>query len=1057
MPIEREGQGSVEEQEPFGTDEEVPMRPHLRDDARIVLAMIGLAGVGFAEVLPNGQPANVSADIGFIGLLTAAVFIMMSSRCTAQKDLKSIIRSGAVTWRWTIFGIGAAGLLIAQTWFRAGTLIADGDIAPPIGTAWISRIFDSYGWSGFNLGGPATNQGRLPFGVLDELVHLAGGSGALAQRIWLSLLISGIMVAASGLARSLAMSPLSGLVVGFAFFFNPMTLSQIQYNDVYLVAMVLVAALPAMVVSYGHGATRSWHLNLTFIISAPFIGFIDANPPLVGMLLLTLLATPLLVWARFDRAEAVRSFRGLLIAGALAGAASSYWLIPSLMATSSVASGSLSKLSAWAFTESRSTLANGFWLNTTWGWNYSEYYPFAHYFDQFPLLLIRPLIPLLAFLGLTYRPPLAQPDLHSRSLRLTGLLSFLVLGLILLSNGTLAPGSLLFDPLYQLPYGWLLREPGRFLLVAALGYALLVGLLVDRTKIRVRALAHSRLSRSISKLLLRTNVWTALGAMSVALVSAFPLWTGSVVLGPHSGFPSQHVAVPKYWENTAAFMNSPKSPHGSLLVLPPDDFYAMPYTWYYGNDGFIPDLFEHHIVVPTGQSYYKVPIELLNAVKLEASALVNHQWKEASRLLIAIGTPIILLRGDINAGFPGRTIVSPATLLTALEHDPKMHLLRRFGQLSLFELNSGDRLIYTGFATTESATPDLSALALLPPRTALVTSPPQVGHEIVIPLPPLSKWKTESSGLTTHFTPPSLNRWTFSLAFTNSRLEARRHMISISHPNRSDQSIRIVRALGPSLLSNGDFRAGGWGAVGNCNSYLPVKSKSELGGQVIARQGPNGSSILSLHASVDAACESAPLKWHGGEIFLRYSSRSISGSSPRICLWEVPNNQCAKTSVSTSSMSSAWKTETFLVQPNVGTQTLSLVVYADAPGDGTETISQYANFIVRSITPSPQAFLVGLPRQTAPESRLIVGSDGYSAMLSGPPGDNHVLVNGLHNGWLVVHSSRDQPGSPGFSKTPTIAINVIWFAGVMLLLAAAVTWGDRRRLHRATRDAVDGV
>src|SRR5450759_4282543 len=142
------------------------------------------------------------------------------------------------TWRWTLAGLGVFGLVVAQTWFRSGTVIAGGDIAPPIGTAWIGRIFNTYGWSGFNLGGPQANQGQLPFGVVDELVHLAGGSGALAQRIWLSLLIAGIIVAGASLARSLSMSPRAGVCVGIFFFFNPMTLSQVAPLDNYLTAMI---------------------------------------------------------------------------------------------------------------------------------------------------------------------------------------------------------------------------------------------------------------------------------------------------------------------------------------------------------------------------------------------------------------------------------------------------------------------------------------------------------------------------------------------------------------------------------------------------------------------------------------------------------------------------------------------------------------------------------------------------------------------------------------------------------------------------------------------------
>ena len=383
-----------------------------------------------------------------------------------------------LAWRWTLVGLGVFGGLVIQTWFRSGTLIASGDIAPPIGTAWIGRLFATYGWSGNNLGGAQANQGLLPFAVLDSLVHRAGGSGALAQRIWMTLLVAGILVAAGALARSLALTPKAGGVVAVLFFFNPITLSQVGINDVYLAAMVLLAALPAAVISYGRGNLHTWQLAVVFVASAPLLGFAYSNPPLVAMIVLVTAICPLLVRIRFGPPAAGRSLRGLLIGVALAAAASAYWFIPSQAALVNVTTGNLSTLSSWAFTEARSNLANGFWLNTTWGWQFAEYFPYAHFFAQFPLVLVRAGVPFLAFVGLAMPTP--QSVRGRAAARLAGALSVGALAVILLSTGTNAPGSLLFDPLYHLPHGWLLREPGRFLIAAALCFALLVGMLIDR-------------------------------------------------------------------------------------------------------------------------------------------------------------------------------------------------------------------------------------------------------------------------------------------------------------------------------------------------------------------------------------------------------------------------------------------------------------------------------------------------------------------------------------------------------------------------------------------------
>ena len=940
------------------------------------------------------------------------------------------------------------GLLIAQTWFRSGAAIAGGDVLPPIGTAWIGRIFNTFGWSGDSLGGPVANQNQLPYAAFVELVHFFGGSGALAQRIGLSLLVCGILLAGAGLARSLSMSPLAGAVAAICFFFNPITLTSVGINDVFLLAMILVAALPAVVIAHGRGAVKLWQLSAVFLIAAPFVGFVYANPPLVGMLVFTLLATPLLVWVLFDRTTAARSLSGLLIAGALAGAASSYWLVPALLAQSSVATGTLSSLSAWTFTESRSTLANGFWLNTSWAWNFREYFPYSYLFRQFPISLVRSLIPLLAFAGLTLRSPDKGPTAQSGFIRLAGLLSIFVLGLILLSNGTQAPGSLLFDFLYRLPYGWLLREPGRFLLVAGLGYALLIGLLVDRVHLPLRKLFDKTPQNITGKSNFSASSWLAMGAVVVALASAFPLWTGSVVSGARRGFPSMHVVVPKYWETMAAYLNSSTAPRGSLLVLPPDDFYQMPYTWYYGSDGFIVNLLDRHVVVPSGQGYGLVSSELLSSVRIEAAALVSHNWSEASRLLNAMRTPNVLVRSDIKTKVPGRTIVSPRILTSSLASDPDMHLIRQFGALSLYSLNSQHRQPPTQFATTSQTTPNLRSLALLPRQTALVSSPPQIGHEVVVPVALPLAGVQKSSSLVNRVTLPSPSHWTFHVAYTGIQPRNSPLTVTISRSANGQQAATVASALGKTLISNGDFRHGGWGAVGNCFNLSPVHSVKELGGRVSVGQGPNGSPALTLHASVGAACESTLLDWRGGSFFLRYSARSLSGSAPRICLWEEPVSSCAPTQATSSSATSprsAWVTNSSIVTPDSGTKTITLFVYAFAAGQGKQTITQYANVVIRPIALTSEAFLIGLPKQSSHFLHLIVGSDGYSSSISSPLGSVHVAVDGLRNGWLVTRRLRNLPSIGSYASSYTVLEETLSFTTAMLLLAASLLWIDRKR------------
>src|ERR1035437_4215356 len=157
---------------PAGETQLSPDAPEPRRAYRPVIATFGLVCVVVAELLRPSSPQGLFAAIGFFALLVAAILMLVPKwdrrPATALEVSKAEPRYPEATWRWTLAGLGLFGLVVAQTWFRSGTVIAGGDIAPPIGTAWIGHIFNTYGWSGSNLGGPQANQGRLPFGVVDE-------------------------------------------------------------------------------------------------------------------------------------------------------------------------------------------------------------------------------------------------------------------------------------------------------------------------------------------------------------------------------------------------------------------------------------------------------------------------------------------------------------------------------------------------------------------------------------------------------------------------------------------------------------------------------------------------------------------------------------------------------------------------------------------------------------------------------------------------------------------------------------------------------------------------
>ena len=609
---------------------------------------------------------------------------------------------------------------------------------------------------------PSLYETKLPFAAVYWLVHALRGSPALAENIWYTALFTGAAAACYLLLRALRIGPAGSTLGALAYVFNAHVLT-LGTSPVYLAAMVLLAGLPAVVLTTASGR---WPLRRGILLlgaSAPFLGYVSLNPPLVLMIGAPLVSMPLLAGWLDGRAAANRAFRTLALGAPLLALASSYWFVPTVFQLKIDATSTLSNPSSWISTEGRATLANGFWLNTGWGWKFPEYFPYAGAYDKFPLLILKFLLPIAAFGFLALTRFQRANGVVARRGRLGIAASATALFLILLSTGTRLPGALVFDPLYKLPLGWLLREPGRFLILAGLACSVLLALTTEAACERLNSFEPGTVWRWRSALhrpeLRLAAVGVALGV--AVLAPGFPLLTGAVAPDHRPQLPSTHVSVPAYWTAMASYLNG-SAPPGNLLVLPDDDFYQMPYTWgYYGADGFIKDLIARNVVDPVAQGYAPAQQELIDAVRLVQQGLLTHQWSSVQRTLAAIGTPLLLVRGDVNAAFRGRHIAPPAALERALREDKDMRLVGHFGKLELFAPRGSISLTrsVTSYATVNSATPDLRDLALLPSGSALISGPMRPAIPAMLQVPPASQWRLVGDKLETSVAEPPGRRY----------------------------------------------------------------------------------------------------------------------------------------------------------------------------------------------------------------------------------------------------------------------------------------------------------
>ena len=1027
--------------------------------------------------LKPGTLTNGLAITVFTLLSLSAIAVLIELKGIPPR-LKLWQRNGSIRAgrkRQVILALAVSGVVPAiaiQTWFRANTGLAGGDIAPPNGTAWIAHMFSPWIWSGSNLGGPGALEIFLPWATLLHIVHTLGGSATLAQRIWLTTLFAAAGLLALAAILALGLRPLSAAFGSLCYLFNAYFVSTIGFSALYVAALMLLPGVIALVLWVARGRLRLTLGIAILVLSAPFFGYTAMNPPLLGVGVFGIIVSVPLAGYLGGREALSRAMRLIVLGVPLLILASAYWIIPLHIQTSIANIGQISSISSWAWTEGRETLRNGFWLNDTWGWIYHIYYPFAHTYYDFPLNLLRFALPASAFAALTLRISKTPKSADSNSfvsLKIAAVVSMTALIVVLISTGTNAPGALIFRALYSLPYGWLLQGPGRFLYVAGLCYAILVAITADWCWERLKA-------KRIVNLTTDKSFWSYIPAHYVAMVVAFliiaapayPILTGAIAPSYRGqGFPSVHVRVPGYWSSMATFLNERDRP-GNLLLLPSSTFYQMQYSWgYYGTDGFVSDMISRNVLDVTPATYFSVNQELYSAVDLLSKSLLAHQWIMATRLLQAIGTSQILVRGDIvfNSVGGSSPTISPLALTTALAQDPFVHLISRKGPLYLYGLTSPMYSTTSSIYTVNSSEPWLQVLSLLPPGSELITAPATPSLPSLIQVPQFSLSHNGKS-LSTSVVAP--NDGVIEVSDINGIAAKRFQPVPTRDPttigsftinvklNGPKKTIVASRPLGTELLSNGTFRDGVWNtSVGDCN-YQGVKAQSLLRQSVLSGKGPFGTPALRLSAGADSACESQLLKWHSGAFVVSLWVRHVVGAQPRICLWEFGPSRCAQ--IKPLPTRSGWQHYVTKVSPDPGTSALGLFLYADATTSSRMTINEYANLSVRSITAASEelVFLFKSSQNArSRQSHLIMADSTWSSEWQGVPTSRHVLVDGMRNGWESARGLSAGYFHPRYAPKLLLVVSD-WLSMTVALIvfsvAAINTFPTKKTRPRLRRD-----
>lgn len=186
---------------------------------------------------------------------------------------------------------------------------------------------------------------------------------------------------------------------------------------------------------------------------------------------------------------------------------------------------------------------------------------------------------------------------------------------------------------------------------------------------------------------------------------------------------------------------------------------------------------------------------------------------------------------------------------------------------------------------------------------------------------------------------------------------------------------------------------------------------------------------IRLQASAHSACASiglGPIQFTTVTVSLEY--RTISGSSPRICMWQVGPNACAE--LPPLPQETDWQQLSATTTLDLTADDVRLYLYADAPPGNLDydTVVEYRNVAVFPAAPwtavvttepnpndtvpvqvisSRDRAAIHFPAVTPDGPLLLILNDTFdeSWTLSGAKGGRHVPVDGWANGWIFDDAS----------------------------------------------------
>jgi hypothetical protein len=571
--------------------------------------------------------------------------------------------------------------LVPLLWYRPGFIVSNGDYFPMFVNPQKTVSDSIYLWSPDNLGNPSQMPSLLIYQYIAGSLSFFGLSVGAVETIFQVFFLMGAGFSMYYLVRKLYPNlKLAALLAGIFYMFNFFVLQNrlnVGFTWIYVFEPLLMALLIRALDSAFAGDYKKSNKTVIYLAITSAVAFSFGSINLANIVLLLI---PLVLITLYEIVNHRTQLRPLaLTLGKIVFVSvplNLWWVLPFLnvFVFSPHVLNSQLTVSAWSWTQVRSSFLNIFWINGFWAW-VPKFYPYFTSYSN-PLLIVLVFVPfIVGASSLLFK---------SNKSRLNACLMLSVLLFVFLAKGLHDPLSGVNFALYQhLPLMNMFREPvSKFTLLIVLVLAPLIGFAGSN-------LANLKIKRSKGFL----GYFVPIFLIAVFIIASYPLVVDPLESKTQQAPYSSYVKIPDYWFNASSWLNH-QTGNYNVLLTPLDSFYQVPYTWgFMGMDQFLESLINKPIIA-TGYLFgtYVLKPETV-ALLQQLMVAVNTDNTTCFRTLLDImNVRYILQRNDVNA--TAENVLNPDQMKIFFAQQPYLHLITSFGQLDVYEYTEAKPSIY---------------------------------------------------------------------------------------------------------------------------------------------------------------------------------------------------------------------------------------------------------------------------------------------------------------------------------------------------------------------------